>query len=61
MKTIVVVGANLFRVAAEQLNDATQWIRIAQLNELSDPFIVGVMELKIPDPDPTAGGGVAAQ
>ncbi len=61
MRTITVVGGNLFRIAAEQLGDATQWIRIAQLNRLSDPMLSGVNSLLIPDPDPTAGGGIAAQ
>lgn len=61
MRTITVVGGNLFRIAAEQLGDATQWIRIAQLNGLSDPMLVGVVTLLIPDRDPSAGGGIAAQ
>ena len=61
MKTITVVGDNLFRVAATQLADATQWIRIAELNRLSDPMLVGVVTLSIPGVDPGAGGGIAAQ
>lgn len=54
-------GDNLFRVAAIQLGDATQWIRIAELNGLSDPMLAGVNTLLIPDVDPSAGGGIAAQ
>ena len=61
MKIITVVGDNLFRIAAEQLRDATQWIRIAELNSLSDPVLAGVTTLLIPDIDPGAGGGIAAQ
>ena len=61
MRTVTVVGGNLFQIAAEQLDDATQWIRIAQLNKLSDPMLSGVVTLLIPDIDPSAGGGVAAQ
>lgn len=61
MRTITVAGGNLFRIAAEQLGDATQWIRIAQLNALSDPMLVGVTTLLIPDRDANAGGGIAAQ
>lgn len=61
MRTITVAGGNLFQIAAEQLNDATQWIRIAQLNRLSDPMLTGVVTLLIPDLDPKAGGGIAAQ
>jgi hypothetical protein len=61
MKTISVAGGNLFRIASEQLGDATQWVRIAQLNGLSDPMIVGVFVLLIPDINSNAGGGIAAQ
>ncbi len=61
MKSITVVGGNLFRIAADELGDATQWIRIAQLNRISDPVLIGVTYLLIPDRNPHAGGGVAAQ
>jgi hypothetical protein len=61
MRGITVAGGNLFQIAAEQLGDATQWIRIAQLNNLSDPMLAGVVTLLIPDRDPSAGGGIAAQ
>jgi hypothetical protein len=61
MKSIPVAGDNLFRNAAVQLADATQWIRIAELNGLSDPMLAGVNTLLIPDVDASAGGGIAAQ
>ena len=61
MKVITVAGDNLFRIAAEQLGDATQWIRIAQLNNLSDPMLTEVNTLLIPEVDTTAGGGIAPQ
>lgn len=61
MQVLTVVGGNLFRIAAEQLGDATQWIRIAQLNKLSDPMLVGVVTLLIPETDRNVGGGIAAQ
>lgn len=61
MKLITVAGGNLFRIAAEQLGDATQWIRIAQLNELSDPMLSGLITLRIPNTDPNSGGGIAPQ
>ena len=61
MQTIQVAGGDLFRIAAAYLGDATQWVRIAQLNGLSDPMLRGVTTLRIPDIDRTAGGGVAAQ
>ena len=59
--TITVAGGDLFHIAAQQLGDATQWIRIAQLNGLSDPMLTGVTTLQLPAPNPAAGGGVAQQ
>ncbi len=61
MRTLTVAGGNLFQIAAVELADATQWIRIAQLNNLSDPVLPTVTTLLIPDVDPNAGGGIAAQ
>ena len=61
MQTIQVAGGDLFRVAATYLGDATQWVRIAQLNAISDPWLAGTTTLRIPDRNPGAGGGVAAQ
>lgn len=58
-RTVTVAGGNLFALAALYLNDATQWIRIAQANGLSDPQLVGVNTLIIPPVNPTAGGGIA--
>jgi len=55
--TITVVGGNLFRIAAEQLGDATQWNRIASLNGLYDPFLQGITTLIIPRVDKNAGNG----
>jgi hypothetical protein len=61
MQTLIVAGGNLFSIAAAELGDATQWLRIAQLNGLSDPMLSGVVTLLIPDVDAAAGGGVATQ
>jgi hypothetical protein len=61
MMTITVAGGNLFQIAAQQLSDATQWIRIAQLNGIDDPMLAGVVTLSIPDIDANAGGGIAPQ
>ncbi len=61
MQTITVVGGIRFALAARLLGDATQWIRIAQLNGLSDPMLHGVVTLRIPDLDASATGGVAPQ
>jgi hypothetical protein len=59
MTNITVAGSNLFQIAAAQLGDATQWIRIAQLNNISDPFLTGIVNLLIPDINSSAGGGIA--
>ncbi|HKM64176.1 MAG TPA: hypothetical protein VJY39_16970 [Acidisphaera sp.] len=61
MRTITVAGGNLYSIAAVELGDATQWIRIAQLNDIDDPFLTGVVTLLLPDTDPTATGGVPQQ
>ena len=59
-RIITVAGGNLFSIAAQYLNDATQWIRIAQRNGLADPILPGVITLSIPSADASAGGGVAS-
>ena len=56
---ITVAGGNLFALAAQYLNDATQWIRIARANNLSDPVLQGVNTLVIPPVDASQGGGIA--
>lgn len=61
MQVIVVSGGNLFQIAAQYLQDATQWIRIAQLNAISDPWLSGLQSLTLPDVDASAGGGVGQQ
>lgn len=61
MFSITIAGGNLFAIAARQLGDATQWIRIAQLNDLPDPALLGVITLLIPPVDPNATGGIAKQ
>jgi nucleoid-associated protein YgaU len=59
VQKITVAGGNLFALAAQYLGDATQWIRIARANRLSDPQLVGVTTLVMPPVDPAAGGGIA--
>ena len=61
MNTITTAGGNLFRIAADQLGDATQWIRIAQLNGLSDFLVQGLVTLQLPSTNPNAGGGIVIQ
>lgn len=59
MMTLVVAGGDLFRIALQQLGDATQWNRIAALNGLKDPVLQGLVTLRLPAVDPEAGGGIA--
>jgi hypothetical protein len=59
-QTVTVVGGNLFALAAVYLNDATQWIRIAQANGIPDPVLTGLNTLIIPPMNSTAGGGLAS-
>ena len=61
MRTLITAGGNLFRIAAEQLGDATQWVRIAQLNRIADPMLTGLVVLSLPDVNPAAGGGIVNQ
>jgi hypothetical protein len=65
LRTVTVAGGNLFQLAAQYLGDAQQWNRIASLNGLWDPMIVGVVTLLIPpvipnllEINPNMGGGV---
>ncbi len=58
MNTATVSNTNLFAVAARYLGDATQWVRIAQLNGLAESEIAGTMTLALPAVDPAATGGI---
>jgi hypothetical protein len=56
---ITVAGGNLYQIAAQYLGDATQWNRIARMQNpiMWDPFIVGTVNLWIPPVDANAGNG----
>ena len=58
LNTITVVGGNLYQIAARYLGDATQAVRIAQRNGLSDFFLSGQVTLALPPVDDTQSGGV---
>ena len=61
MQSVTVAGGTLFRVALDWLGDGTQWVRIAQLNGLTDPMLSGLMMLQLPVVNPGAGGGIVRQ
>jgi len=46
---LVFPGSTLFHIAAKYLNDATQWSRLAIINDLADPFLSNSETLIIPD------------
>lgn len=58
LRTIVVTGGNLWAIAAQELGDATQASRIAAINGISDPFLVGTVTLTLPPPDASQSGGL---
>ena len=61
MQTVTVASGTLFQVAAQYLQDATQWNRIAALNDISDPWLSGLTVLQLPAPDTALGGGVGLE
>lgn len=61
MRTTTVTGGNLFEIAARLLGDATQWVRLAQANGLTDPMLSGLVTLIVPQPDPSQTGGIPEQ
>lgn len=60
-RTATIAGGNLFAVAGLYLADATQAIRLAQLNGMADFWFSGVTTLAIPPTDLTQTGGVPPQ
>jgi len=58
MKTVTIAGGDLFRLAMEELGDATQWVRIARLNGLEDPMLTGLNTMMIPPRGLEASGDI---
>ena len=58
LRTVTVVGGNLWQVAAAELGDALQASRIAVINGLTDPMLSGQVTLLIPPVDTTDTGGL---
>lgn len=53
-KTVRVSMTTLFHVAMMQAGDPLQWVAIAELNGLVDPWIVGQQTILIPPVLPSA-------
>jgi nucleoid-associated protein YgaU len=47
-QTVRVSGTTLFQVAQKYLGDPLQWVAIAELNNLTDPWITAEQEILIP-------------
>jgi hypothetical protein len=66
MKTVVVTGGDLYRLALKYLGDSTQWNRIVQANlnpaggQPMDPVLTGIVTLNMPSVNPDATGGILA-
>lgn len=66
MSSITVTAADrtLYHVAAAQLDDATQWWRIAQLNGMTDPDLSSLTTptvIQIPAQDSSLATGLPPQ
>ncbi|WP_271024992.1 hypothetical protein [Rhizobium sp. RCAM05973] len=57
-RVITVAGGNLYALAAQYLGDATKWYQIAKANGLTDPMIVGIATLTIPQSSIASNGGI---
>ena len=54
-------GTNLFQISSQVLGDAAQWILIARINNIRDPFITDIISLVIPESVSAAMNGVPRQ
>ena len=56
-RTITATADTLFAIAARELGDATQWNRIAEFNQIDDPWIDTAADLRLPHVSAEAGNG----
>ncbi len=61
MRTMIVIGGNLFEIAATQLGSALQWINIAKVNGMTDPFLSGQNAIIIPEISSAFSDGIGPQ
>jgi hypothetical protein len=60
-RTITAIGGNLFELAASELGSALQWINIARVNGMTDPVIIGQVEIIIPPFSSIFSDGIGPQ
>jgi hypothetical protein len=60
-RTITAIGGNLFEIAASELGSALQWINIARVNGMTDPVIIGQVEIIIPPFSSIFSDGIGPQ
>lgn len=56
--SIVATGGTLFHLAARHLSSPLEWHRIAAVNRLSDPWLSGLVTLRLPAADPSNASGL---
>jgi hypothetical protein len=61
MRTITAIGGSLFEIAASELGSALQWINIARVNGMTDPLIIGQVEIIIPPFSSIFSNGIGPQ
>jgi hypothetical protein len=47
-KTVWASGTTLFQIAMQETGNPLQWVALAELNGLTDPWIVGLEKILIP-------------
>jgi hypothetical protein len=47
-KVLRVSGTTLFQIAMQETGDPLQWVAIAELNGITDPWIAGLQTILIP-------------
>lgn len=57
--TVATTGGTLFHLAARHLSSPLEWHRIAAANRLTDPWLAGLVTLRLPAPDPADAAGIS--
>ena len=61
MRTITVIGGNLFQISSTEFGNALQWINIAKVNNLVDPILRDQTQLAIPPFSSAFADGIGPQ